>query len=78
MQTIETWSGVQPQIREQMSGPDLHVLTLKVLALEKMFFPHKRYFQFFFCFIFVDLYSMQFFSASPRIFSKKIGLTFCP
>ena len=24
-----------PQIREQMSGPDLHVLTLKFLALKK-------------------------------------------
>ena len=28
----------QPQIREQMSGPDLHVFTLKFLALKKWFF----------------------------------------
>ena len=28
-----------PQIREQMSGPDLHVFTLKSLALKKLFFP---------------------------------------
>jgi hypothetical protein len=27
------------QIREQMSGPDLHVFTLKFLALKKLFFP---------------------------------------
>ena len=28
-----------PQIREQMSGPDLHVFTLKFLALKKLVFP---------------------------------------
>ena len=28
-----------PQIREQMSGPDLHVFTLKFLALKKTGFP---------------------------------------
>jgi hypothetical protein len=27
------------QIREQMSGPDLHVFTLKFLALKKPVFP---------------------------------------
>ena len=27
------------QIREQMSGPDLHVFTLKFLALKKLVFP---------------------------------------
>ena len=27
-----------PQIREQMSGPDLHVLTLRLLALKKLGF----------------------------------------
>jgi hypothetical protein len=27
------------QIREQMSGPDLHVFTLKFLALKKLGFP---------------------------------------
>ena len=30
--------GVDSQIREQMSGPDLHVFTLKFLALKKGFF----------------------------------------
>ena len=29
----------QPQIRGQMSGPDLHVFTLKFLALKKLVFP---------------------------------------
>ena len=28
-----------PQIREQMYGPDLHVFTLKFLALKKLVFP---------------------------------------
>ena len=36
--------GQGPQIREQMSGPDLHVFTLKLLALKNWFFPHKKYF----------------------------------
>jgi hypothetical protein len=27
------------QIREQMSGPDLHVFTLKFLVLKKLVFP---------------------------------------
>ena len=39
---------IYPQIREQMSGPDLHVFTLKFLALKKWFFPHKKYFPEFF------------------------------
>ena len=34
-----------PQIREQMSGPDLHVFTLKFLALKKLVFPPKNTFQ---------------------------------
>ena len=29
----------ESQIREQMSGPDLHVFTLKFLALKKLVFP---------------------------------------
>ena len=33
------------QIREQMSDPDLHVLTLKFLALKNWFFPIKYIFQ---------------------------------
>ena len=32
-------STVASQIREQMSGPDLHVFTLKFLALKKLVFP---------------------------------------
>ena len=32
---------MDPQIREQMSGPDLHVFTLKFLALKNCFFPKK-------------------------------------
>jgi hypothetical protein len=30
---------LEPQIRGQMSGPDLHVFTLKILALKKLVFP---------------------------------------
>ena len=41
----------EPQIREQMSGPDLHVFTLKFLALKKTSFsPIKNTFQIFFDF----------------------------
>ena len=43
-----------------MSGPDLHVFTLKSLALEKL----------------VYLYPMQRFSAGPKIFSKKLEINF--
>ena len=38
------------QIREQMSGPDLHTFTLKSLALKKLFFTFsgsKHFFEFF-------------------------------
>jgi len=34
--------------REQMSGPDLHVFTLKFVALKNLVFPHKKYFPEFF------------------------------
>ena len=30
---------LDPQIREQMSGPDLNVFTLKFLALKNLVFP---------------------------------------
>ena len=30
---------LRPQIREQMSGPDLHVFAIKFLALKKLGFP---------------------------------------
>ena len=36
------------QIREQMSGPDLHVFTLKFLALKKWFSPPTKHFPNFF------------------------------
>ena len=57
------------QIREQMSGPDLHVFTLKFLALEKTgYSPIKNTFPVFKKIVY--LYSMQLFSADPKIFSK--------
>ena len=34
----EIHSALHPQIREQMSGPDLHVFTLNFLALKQLFF----------------------------------------
>ena len=34
-----------------MSGPDLHVFTLKFLALKKPGLPHKKYFPIFFWFL---------------------------
>ena len=52
-----------PQKREQMSGPDLHVFTLKFLA---GFSPIKNTFEIFFDFC------LPLFSADPEIFSKKI------
>ena len=39
---------LQTQIREQMSGPDLHVFTLKFLNLKKIDFSPKITFQMFF------------------------------
>jgi hypothetical protein len=39
---LNGWSALvmlQSQIREQMSGPDLHVFRLKFLDLKKLFFP---------------------------------------
>ena len=50
------------QIREQMSGPDLHVFTLKFLALKKPGFSPIKYFSNILM-TFVYLYSMQLFSA---------------
>ena len=41
------------QIREQMSGPDLHVFTLKVLALKKLVFPGRHGILIFSCLLFV-------------------------
>ena len=53
------------QTRKQMSGPNLHVFTLKFLALKNWFSPIKKYFPIFFYFC---LHSMQLFSAHPKIF----------
>ena len=45
-------SSFQAQIREQMSGPDLHVFTHTQIFSPKKnwFFPNKKYFPFFFYF----------------------------
>ena len=60
-----------PQIREQMSGPDLHVFALKFLALKKPwifhFFRVKKNLRFFF----YKKGIMQLFSADAIVFSKK-------
>ena len=66
-----TWNfKIVPQIREQMSGPDLYVFTLKFLVLKKTgFSPMRNTFQ-------IYLYSMQLFSADPKIFSKKFQINF--
>ena len=63
-------SSFQAQIREQMSGPDLHVFThTQIFSPKKTgFSPIKNTFHFFLTFIY--LYSMQLFSADPKIFSK--------
>jgi hypothetical protein len=45
-------STTEPQLREQMSGPNLHVFTVKFLALKKVIFPHKIYFPNYFCLLF--------------------------
>ena len=67
----------KPQIREQMSGPDLHVFTLKFLALKNWFFPNKKYFQIFFWLLFTFIlcnFSVQ----TLKYFQKNFKLTFCP
>ena len=53
------------QIKEQMSGPDLHVFKLKFLAL-KGFSPLKILSKILLTFIL----SMQLFSADPNLFSN--------
>ena len=63
------------QMREQMSGPDLHVFTLKFLAPPKnCFFLIKNTLQIFLTYVY--FYSMQLFSADP--FQKNFKLIFCP
>ena len=62
--------GVPPQIREQMSGPDLHVFTLKFLALKNGFFMFsgsKKFLNIFF----YKKGIMQLFSADVIVFSNK-------
>ena len=59
----------ESQIREQMSGTDLHVFILKFLALKQLgFLPIKNAFQNLFDFFY--LYSVDLFSGDPKIFSK--------
>ena len=51
-------AAAEPQIREQMSGPDPHVFTLKFLALKKTgFSPIKNTFQIFFDFCLLLFYA---------------------
>merc|ERR1712008_578653 len=69
--------GASSQIREQMAGPDLYVLTVGFLALKKPDFsekknssPQKI--------IFFYLFSMQLFSADATMFSKFFFFFFSP
>ena len=59
-----------------MSGPNLHVFTYTQIFSNKKncFSPIKMLSKFFL--IFVYLYSMQFLSADPKIFSKKFLINF--
>ena len=64
----KTW--LKAQIREQMSGPDLHVFTIKFLALQRIVFsPYKILHKIDLTFVY--LYSRQLFSADPKMCSKK-------
>ena len=45
---VSAHGGSLPQMREQMSGPDLHVFTLKFSALKNWFFSLFRGQKFFF------------------------------
>jgi hypothetical protein len=54
---------LQTQIREQMSGPDLHVFTLKFLNLKKIDFSPKITFQMFFLTFVIPF--TQLFSGNP-------------
>ena len=56
---------MEPQIREQMSGPHLHVFTLKPLTLKKLIF------HFFGVKIFYKKGVIQLFSVDDVGFSKK-------
>ena len=56
---------MEAQIREQMSGPDLHVFTLKFLALKNLFRGQKKNF------IKYKKGIMQLFSTDAIVFSKK-------
>ena len=60
--------GFRPQIRKQMFGSDLHVFTLKFLALKNWFFPHKKHFQNFFWLLITCIQC----NVLVRIFKKKL------
>ena len=65
------------QIREQMSGPDLHVFTIKFLALKKLFFPHKKYFLKF-CWLLFTFILCNFSVRTLKYFQKNFKLIFWP
>ena len=70
-------SGWTPQIREQMSGLDLHLFRLKVLALKKLVFPQWKYFPNFFWLLFT--FTLCNFSVRTlKYFQKTFKLIFCP
>ena len=63
------------QIRKQMSGPDLHVSTLKILALKNWFSPHKKYFPKLFSLVFIFIlcnFSVQ----TLKYFQKNLEFNF--
>ena len=57
-------------MREQIPGPDLHVLTLNSLALKNWFFPHENYILIFFDFC------LPLFYATFQYFQKNFELIF--
>ena len=54
----------------QMFGPELHVFTLKFLALKTLVFPHRKYFPEFFCFDFCLSLFYATFQRGPQTISK--------
>ena len=69
--------GICPQIREQISGPDLHVFTLKFLALKKLVFPPIKTTLIFFWLLFTFIlcnFSVQ----TLKYFQKNVKSFFCP
>ena len=70
---------LRSQIREQMSGPDLNVFTLKFLALNKIgFSPINKYFPKFFWLLFTFFILCNFSVWTLKYFQKNFKLIFCP